>query len=148
MNKTEVVEYAKNKEDLKSDKCYIYYLTHTYDEKSRKIWVKAPYEQEIFEVICAYIQYECAEIEESFSMDQKDVLEVLEKHYGCTGNFSIAKEDKKKAQEINLYHNWEIYCGKAEDIQNIASLRRDGMKELLAKFVESFYQAKPEWRPA
>lgn len=147
MNKNEVVEYVENKKFLKSEKDFIYYLTHTYDEEPRRVWVKAPYDQETFEIICAYIQYECSEIEESFSMDQKDMLEVLENYYDCTGNFSIAKEDKKKAIEIDLYENWEIYCGLADRIQNIELMHHNGMRELLGKFVESFYQVNPEWRP-
>lgn len=142
-----VVEYVKSKNELKDDKDYIYFLTHTYDEESRKIWVKAPYKPETFEVICAYVQYECSDIEQSFSMDQTDVIKVLEQFYDCSGTFSAAKEDKRKAVEIDLYENWEIYCGLAGDIQDIDLLRRDGMKEVLGEFVELFYQAKPEWRP-
>ncbi|MGM1044756.1 MAG: hypothetical protein ACQEXX_01280 [Bacillota bacterium] len=149
MTKTakEVVEFIKSKKDLKSEKDFIYYLTHTYDEEQRKVWVKAPYDLETFEVICAFIQYECSEIEQSFSMDQTDVLKVLEQFYDSSGTFSTDKQAKKKAIEIDLYENWEIYCGLADEIQNIELLKREGLNELLNEFVESFYQVKPEWRP-
>ncbi|GAB6989561.1 hypothetical protein [Paenibacillus pini] len=59
----EVVIYVKEKKILKSSKEYIYYLTHTYDYEPRKVWVKAPYDLETFEVICAYIQFESWHIE-------------------------------------------------------------------------------------
>lgn len=147
MKTLDIVEYVQTKGNLESDVNYLYFLTHTYDEQQRKIWVKAPYDYETFNVICAYIQFECAEFEQSFSIDQTDVLEVLKKYYDCTGNFSVVKEDKRKAKEINLYLNWEQFCGCAEKIQSIESLHREGMNELLYKFVEDFYQSHPEWRP-
>lgn len=73
-------------------------------------------------------------------MDQEDVLEVLEKLYDCTGKFSATKEELEDAVEIDLYINWEVYCGCAEDIQSIELLHREGLKELNQKFVEESYQ--------
>ncbi|PZT57362.1 hypothetical protein [Paenibacillus silvae] len=139
MTAKQVVEMAKDKNELKDDKFNLFYLTHTYDEKQSKVWVKAPYNAETFEVICAYIQYECFELEDGYGMGQEDVLKVLEKFYGCSGTFSVSKEEKKSGIKIDLYENWEIYCGLANDIQNIKTLKREGMNDLLSEFVEEFY---------
>jgi hypothetical protein len=148
MNAKQVVEYVESLTQLKSDREHIYYLTHTYNlDKNKKVWVKAPYQPEVFEVICAYVQYELAEFDQSISMDEEDLLEVLEKLYDCTGKFSCTKEEKKQAIEIDLYENWEIYCGQiAKRIMNMELLKRDGLNELLSKYAEKFYEQHPEFK--
>lgn len=144
----EMINSIASKTDIKSDKQYVYYLCHTYNhDVNKKVWVKAPYDQETFDILCAYIQFECAEIKESCSMSEEDILNVLEQYYDCTGSFSISRNEKKKAVEVDLYENWEYYCGEAVRIQKIESLKREGLTEQLKQYVESFYVDNPEWRP-
>ncbi|MDR6779495.1 hypothetical protein J2W98_003775 [Paenibacillus peoriae] len=145
MTKTakQVVEVVEKKKNLKSSRVNVFGLTHTYDVEPRIVYVEAPYSVETFEVICAYIQYECAEIEQSFSMDQEDVIKVLEQFYEC----KAIKKQINAHYGVDLYENWEIYCGLADRVQSVKLLKRNGLTELLNKFVEGFYQAKPEWRP-
>ncbi|WP_063562920.1 hypothetical protein [Paenibacillus sp. O199] len=144
MTAKQVVEMVMGKLKLKDDKLKLYYLTHTYDEKQSRVWVKAPYDQETFEVICAHIQYECFEIEESYGMSQEDVLKVLENLYECSGTFSSTKDEKRKAIEVDLYQNWEIYCGLANDIQDIELLKRAEMNETLKDIVKQFCNSQSE----
>lgn len=104
-----------------------YCLTHTYDCFPRKYYVQAPYDYDVLCAICAYIQYECADIDETFSMEQHHVIEALEKYYGCT------RGGNEPAQELDLYIDWEWFCG--TELQKAECLKREGMTELLQTFI-------------
>ncbi|OMD76848.1 hypothetical protein [Paenibacillus odorifer] len=147
MNTNDFVKSMKQWTDLKKTRTsQLYALTHTYDtELNRKLYIKAPYDYEIFNAICAYIQFECSELESSYGMDQTDVIEVLEAFYNCSSSFSIEKKKMKKAKIVDLYINWEQHCGSG--IQEVEVLKRDGMNAYFEKFIEGFYQIHPEWRP-
>lgn len=140
----EVVELISKKKKLKSTKERTYCLTHIYDEKPRNFWVLAPYSLEVFETICAYIQYECSDIEQSYGMSQEDIVKALEQLYECK---AIETPRAGRYYKVDLYENWEIYCGQAGEVQKIETLKREGLRDLLEEFVESFYLEKPEWRP-
>lgn len=148
MNTKQFIESMKQWSDLKkTEEDQLYYLTHTYDEDpNRKFYIKAPYDYETFNAICAYIQIECSEIETSFSMDQLDIIEILEVFYGCNSSFSVEKKDMKKAKKVDLYINWESHCG--SKVWEVDILKRDGMDVYFNKFVEEFYQSNPDWRPS
>lgn len=130
-----IAEKLKQLNELpKTQNMIPYCLTHTYDEKVRRYYVEAPYMPDVFEAICAYIQFECSEIEETFSMDQTDVIEVLEKFYGCN------KIKRTRANQVDLYLNWEWFCG--SDIQSVECLKRDGMNVYFDRFIQDFYEAR------
>lgn len=142
----EFVNAMKEWTELKKIDPQLYSLTHTYDEDpKRKLHILAPYDYETFNAICAYIQFECSEIEESFSMDQTDIIEVLETLYDCNSSFSVERKDIKKAKIVDLYINWESHCGSG--VQEVEVLKRDGMNKYFEKFIEDFYQTYPDWRP-
>lgn len=136
----DIVNHLRELKELpKSESIHCYCLTHTYDEKKRRFYVEAPYDTEEFEAICAYIQFECSEIEESFSMDQTDIIEILENFYDCK------KIKRTRATQVDLYLNWEYFCGSG--VQSVDCLKRTGMDEYFKKFIEKFYETHPEWRP-
>jgi len=137
----DIVEYLKQHSTIpKSLNMHSYCLTHTYDPKRTRRYVTAPYEPLVFEAICAYIQFESSEIEEAYSISQEDVIEILEKFYGCQ------KIKRTRAHQVDLYLNWEYFC--ASGAQEVDCLKREGMDVYFKKNIESFYQTKPEWRPA
>lgn len=136
----EIVSRLKEFDQIpKSAMTHDYCLTHTYDEENRKFYVESPYDSEEFEAICAYIQFECSEVEESYAIDQTEVIEILEKFYDCK------QSQQSTAAEIDLYENWEYFCG--SDVQSVECLKRDGMNDYFKKYVENFYEANPKWRP-
>lgn len=143
----EVVTSMKQWSELKKDnQSELYCLTHTYDnDQNRRVYVKAPYDYETFNAICAYIQFECGEIEPSYSMDQIEIIELLEKFYDCIANPSADLREMAEAKEVDLYCNWEYHCG--SDVQAIYYLRREGMENYFKKYIEEFYEKYPEWRP-
>lgn len=127
----EIVARLKESASLpKEEKSYQYCLTHTYDHEPRRFYIDAPYMPDIFEAICAYIQFECAEIEDTYSMDQTDVIDILEKFYGCK---SIKRT---KANQVDLYLNWEYFCG--SQLQTVECLKREGMNEYFQKYIDEY----------
>lgn len=136
------VENMKHWSELKTTEYFEYVLTHTYDEEPRRLYVLAPYDYNTFNVICAYIQFEMAEIDESYSIDQTEVIECLERYYNC-----YKLDESKCPLEVNLYINWETHCG--SDIQSIEILRRDEgqMSTYFSEVLDNWYDKSPEWRP-
>jgi hypothetical protein len=111
-----------------------YCLTHYYDEKLRRFYVEAPYDFDTFQAICAYIQYELSELDMTYSMDQTEVIEILETFYDCK------KVKRTRASQVDLYYNWEYFCGVG--LQEVECLKRDGMDVLLQKYVDEFHAIK------
>ncbi|WP_339193836.1 hypothetical protein MKY95_18920 [Paenibacillus sp. FSL P4-0176] len=146
MSKTreEIVQLVTKKKNLTQKKINIYCLTHTHDTEPREYWVKAPYSVNVFNTLVAYIQFELSDIEQSYGMDQEDLIKILEQFYDCK---QTEKPDRGTYFEIDLYYNWEYFCSAYDDVQKIESMRRLGLKEALADIVERFYQTRPEWRP-
>ncbi|QSF43403.1 bis-aminopropyl spermidine synthase family protein [Paenibacillus tianjinensis] len=143
----EFIKSMKEWTELKKIDLQLYSLTHTYDEDpKRKLHILVPYDYETFNAICAYIQFECSELETSFSMDQTDIIEVLTKFYDCEECLYqkelLIDED---AKNIDLYINWESHCGSG--VQEVKVLKRDVMNKYFEKYIESFYQEHPNWRP-
>ncbi|MCM3273978.1 hypothetical protein [Paenibacillus elgii] len=120
----------------KSSNPIVYCLTHTYDLRPKRFYVEAPYSHDVFEAICAYIQFECSEMEETYSMDQTDVIEILEKFYECK------KVKRAKAIKVDLYYNWECFCGSG--LQSVECLKRSGMNEFFNKFIKEFYKIREQ----
>lgn len=127
MLKTELTKIDENK---------VYYLTHTYNhDPNRKLYFLAPYDLETLNAICAYIQFECSKLDMSYAMDEREVIEILEKFYDCRSSFSADKGEVKKAQGIDLYINWETHCG--SNVQSVNSLQRNGMEKYFKRYIES-----------
>lgn len=120
----------------KIDENKIYYLTHTYNhDPNRKLYFLAPYDLETLNAICAFIQFECSELDMSYTMDEREVIEILERFYDCRSSFSADKGDVKKAQGIDLYINWETHCG--SNVQSVSSLQRNGMDKYFKRYIDS-----------
>lgn len=137
-NRKECIQTLMTMTELpKLDRSRLYYLTHTYNhDPNRKLYFLAPYDFDTLNAICAYIQFECAELDTCYSMDESEVIELLEIYYDCQSSFSANKPDVKKAEEIDLYINWETHCG--SKVQLVDSLKRDGMDDYFKRYIEKF----------
>lgn len=121
----------------KLDENKVYYLTHTYNhDPNRKLYFLAPYDIDTLNAICAYIQFECSESDMSYSMDESEVIEILETFYECRSSFSAEKRDVKKAQGIDLYINWETHCGSG--VQSVKLLKREGIEDFFKRYIDNF----------
>ncbi|MGG1652285.1 hypothetical protein ABHN03_04065 [Paenibacillus sp. NRS-1775] len=145
-NKTikEVFESIKKKKKLQSKITRIFKLNHAADESETDCWVSAPYTLDVFEAICAYIQFECEKIEMSYDMSQDEVIEILEKFYGCKKN---ERPTSGSYFNVDLYYSRELFCGSKTNLEEIELLQREGMESYFKKYIEEFYCLHPEWRP-
>lgn len=116
-----------------------YVLTHTHDESPRKFYLKAPYSEDTMNVLIAFIQFESNDIDDIYGMDQCDVIEVLKALYGC----EPIQESLPEATEIDLYLNWEIWCGVSDRVQALSYLGHEQLKSMLQGFINSWLSTNP-----
>lgn len=126
-----VVERLKRTDVLKDGNGNHYVLTHTHDRSPRHFYVIAPYSTDTMNALVAFIQQEASNIEETYGMDQADVIEVLTKLYGC----EASSEKLENAYEIDLFLNWEMWA--SSDVLSIPALKRDGLTEILRTITNS-----------
>ncbi|MBT2759961.1 hypothetical protein [Paenibacillus sp. ISL-20] len=140
----EVFESIKKKKNLKSKVTRIFKLNHAADEEQTDYWVSAPYSLDVFEAICAHIQFECEKIEMTYGMSQDEVIEILEKFYDCK---KIERPTSGTYYNVDLYYSREMFCGSDTNLEEIELLQRVGMDTCFKKYVGEFYGLHPEWRP-
>lgn len=104
----------------------------------------APYTLDVFEVICAHIQFECEKIEVSYDMSQDEIIEILENFYGCK---KIERPKSGSYFNVDLYYSREMFCGSNTNLEEIKTIQRIGMDDYFNKYVEEFYRLNPKWRP-
>ncbi|MNW32182.1 hypothetical protein D3C74_91190 [compost metagenome] len=120
-------------EDRMQQEPLTYVLTHTYDHEPRSFFISAPYSFNHMNALIAFIQLESSDIEETYGMDQTEVIKVLSTFYDCQ---SLEIEDEN-ASEIDLYTNWETWAAPYGDvIQEIPQFKREGLADLLKTFIE------------
>lgn len=129
----QVIERLNGSDTLVDGSSYNYVLTHTHDFTPRFFYVIAPYSLDTMNALIAYIQFESCDIEETYGMDQTDVIEVLTKLYNCE------KSDKPldDAYEIDLYLNWEQWVAVSSDVQSVLLFKRENLTELLQQIINS-----------
>lgn len=122
-----LINRIKTGANLYTSDTYVYRLTHSYDHQPRNFYVKTNIVPEVMDALIAYIQFEMSEIEMEHDTDQTEVISILKQFYN-------AQDSKRsKSVHIDLYYNWEKWCGATEEIQNIEPFHREGLKEALLK---------------
>ncbi|KZE65035.1 hypothetical protein AV545_03695 [Paenibacillus jamilae] len=139
-----VFESIKKKKNLQSKTTRIFKLNHAADENETDYWVSAPYTLEVFEAICAHIQFECEKIEMSYGMSQDEVIEILEKFYECE---KIERPKSGSYFNVDLNYSREMFCGSNTNLEEIKTIQREGMEEYFKKYILEFYDMHPNWRP-
>ncbi|AGA60042.1 hypothetical protein Theco_4040 (plasmid) [Thermobacillus composti KWC4] len=129
-NRAQVIANLKSARSLKDGSSYNYVLTHLYDTSPRPVYVKAPYPADIMNALIAFIQYESADIDPSYGLDQEEVAEVLVLLYEC----EVSSAPLSRATEIDLYINWEEWVN--SDIQSISLFQRQQLSEILKRYIE------------
>ncbi|WP_240416716.1 hypothetical protein [Paenibacillus periandrae] len=125
----EIVNSLRQQNSLSDGMEYSYVLTHTYDLKPRFFYLSAPYPIATMNALIAFIQFECFEIDETYGMDQTDILTVLTQIYECVQTTLVLPH----ATEIDLNHNWEYWC--SSQVQSIPLFQKEQLRELLQQIV-------------
>ncbi len=132
----EIINKLKKKKNIKFKNLYLFGLTHTYDHDSNRIeFVAAPYSYDTMNILLAHIQHEGAKISQEYSLDQDEIIEVLEKLYGCKRVNTI---EDKSYYKIDLYINWEQFCGVMGEIENIEQIKNHGIEEILTPYIDAY----------
>ncbi|MFC5402352.1 hypothetical protein [Cohnella soli] len=116
-----------------------YALTHTHDESPRQFYIKAPYSEDTMNVLIAFIQFASSELDECFGMDQADIIDVLKELYDC----EPSQDPLPDAAEIDLYLNWEIWCGVGDRVQALEYLGHDRLNGILQGFIDTWLKKNP-----
>ena len=134
----ELIEKLKKKKNIKSSKFSFYGLTHTHDhDENRVVYVSAPYSYHTMVALLAFIQFEGCEICQEYDLDQDDIIEVLEKLYDCK---KVSALEVKSYQKIDLYLNWELFCGAYDEIRSIDHFKIDGIVEILKPHIDVYLE--------
>jgi hypothetical protein len=124
--------------DIKEEKYYSYAIIHAADDKVTKHFVSAPYDAIVLFAICAYVQFELHELDDTYGLCQDEMVDILVKLYDC----QASPKRLVKAEKIDLYYAWEAFCGQCDVLQNIESLKRDGLRALLQTYIDLYRAGK------
>lgn len=138
IERQEILGQIQSSDLIFTDITNTYKLTHYYDHEPRVFYVKSTIKPEIMEALIAYIQYEMSNVEMEYSMDQTEVIYILKEFY----NAADSKRGKNMTH-IDLYWNWEKWCGAARELQSVELFKRDGLKEKLKDMYSG--DQKNEW---
>ena len=116
---------------------YVYALTHTYNKMpNRFTFVRSNLLKEDFEKLVAFIEFESDKIDQSYSVDQEEIAEVLCQLYGAT---LLPNGRYTDVIELDQYLNWEKYCSRASEIEKIKEFHRTDLNVMLEFYIDRYY---------
>lgn len=133
---SEMLEYVSMQEQLFSNDYFHFHLTHSYNPEKRITTFVSNINPIIMEVLVAYIQFNGDEVDESHSMDQEEIRSIIKTLYIDTQPNRNVNNLNPVPYEIDLYINWERFCGKADKVMAISLFYQERMKELLKYHIE------------
>lgn len=133
-SREEIILALQNLDSIKSDTRQAFVLNHTYDVEPRLVYLTGPYTFDAINTLIAYIQYESSDLDEVYGMDQSEVAVVLVQLYGC----ELSETPITDAQKIDLYLNWEEWCGLAREVQSIKLFKNERLSGMLQGFIDKW----------
>jgi hypothetical protein len=115
MTRESIIEQVKGLDSFTGDKFLTYKLSHTYEIEPTPIYVKSKIAPDTMNLLIAYIQFEGAEIKEEYGLGQEEVVPLLTKYF----DVEVVSERKRGLYNIDLYENWEIWCGVADKVMEL-----------------------------
>ncbi|MDN4067667.1 hypothetical protein QYF50_07145 [Paenibacillus vini] len=135
-DKQDVLSEVFQHDSLFSATHYTYHLTHTYDNEPRKIILSSTIEPYTMDLLIAYIQFVGSDIDMHFSIDQEDVKRIVKELYSNpseTDN-NVYTLDPTPC-EIDLYINWEWWCGQSDRIMSHTLFHNDRLQNVLEEII-------------
>lgn len=128
MERKAIIEYVNSLPSIFApENKYIYKLSHTYDITPTSLYVESNIIPEAMDLLIAYFQFKMWDIDDMYSFGQEDAVPILCELY----NIKQIEETDNINVEIDLYENWEKWCGFSREIENMNILHRDGLQEAL-----------------
>lgn len=114
---------------------FIYKISHFYDIIPFDAFVSVNIAPENMQMLVASIQFLGHEMDHSFSLDQRDVVKLIKKHFNGKMVSKKAKESQP-VYKIDLFENWEDWCGRAGELVLVKGFDLSKIVEDLKKIVE------------
>ena len=132
--KLAMIDVVRKMKSVNSSQHYQYHLTHTYDIGDNSVRFSANIAPHVVDLLLAYIQFECSDIDNCYSMSQSELMSIVADLYGEVGIHSKTEETK----EIDLYVNWETWCSCAEEVQKIELFKRTELSDRLESIINEW----------
>lgn len=129
-SRLKLIERINALTDLHSKETYTYRLTHRYDHTPRKFYIQANIPPFVMDALIAFLQFEAAEKLQEYNMDQIEAIAILKDFY------NVQECKRSKSTEIDLYYNWEWWCGVANQLSDVKLFQRDGLLEKFKQLYE------------
>ncbi|WP_145142101.1 hypothetical protein [Paenibacillus sp. Y412MC10] len=134
--KLDVMNSVFQQDTLFSESHFTYHLTHTYDKEPRKIILTSTIEPYTMDLLIAYIQFVASDIDMQYSIDQEEIKRIVKELYS---NHSRPDDNLYKLDptpcEIDLYINWEWWCGQADSIMSYPVFHNDRLQSILEEII-------------
>ncbi|WP_099301886.1 hypothetical protein [Bacillus sp. Marseille-P3800] len=111
-------------------------MNHQYDIKTRNVLIKSTLEPHTMELLLAYMQYKAASVQMDYQFDQVLIAGLLKQHF----NFEVLEGYQGECYEFDLYTNWEIWCGKFDEVLGIHHFQNEEFNNDILKIVSSGYK--------
>lgn len=131
----QAVERIQGLSTIYGEEKFIYKISHFYDIIPFDAFVSVNIAPENMQMLVASIQFLGHEMDHSFSLDQRDVVKLIKKHFNGKTVSKKAKESQP-VYKIDLFENWEDWCGRAGELVLVEGFELGKIVEDLKKIVE------------
>jgi hypothetical protein len=129
MTKENVINKVDLLENIFEKRPTYFMFNHTYDISPRPVYMKTHLGYDTVDLLAAYLQLKADEMEHAYSLDQVDMVNLMVKHFDC----EILDSEPEDYYHLDLYENWEWWCGVADQVEAIHHFNKE---ELIADLVE------------
>lgn len=121
-SREKLINRLKSIKKITTNKEYTYKLTHEYSlDKDKFVQFTTNIKPEIMSPLLAYIQFEAEEIDESYEVEEVEIVRLIDKYYAPVKSI----DDNKTITNIDVFHNREYLCGSG--IWELEIFKRDGL---------------------
>lgn len=117
------------------EEMFIYKISHFYDIVQFDAFVSVNISPDNMQMLVASIQFLGHDMDHSFSLDQRDVVKLIKKHFGGKMVGKKAKQSQE-IYKIDLHENWEDWCGRAGELVLVKGFNLGKIVEDMKKIVE------------
>lgn len=127
----EIIEKVVNQKNIYKKKEKFYVLKHTYDITPTPVIIKTTMNSDTVDLLVAYLQYKADEMKHAYSLHQSDMAELMAEHFDC----EVIDQYSGRYYEIDLYENWEYWCGVANKVTEIPHFHNEELLNELNELV-------------
>ncbi len=120
--------------ELEGEGEYIYRFTHYFGFPEDVVTLVSKLPPPVMEVVIAHVQYVSGEPGGANALDNREVASVITHVYG--GRVISAHPHNQAMIVIDLYYNWEKFCGLLGEFDKPSALRKSAVREAVMQELE------------